>query len=65
MAKPLKPNEVKNAACQEVLITGDELTRDGRRAEPPSDPDLYLGSTTHPTRRLRTWVSRHSRQWIA
>ena len=29
LAKPLTPVEVKQAACQEVVITGDALTREG------------------------------------
>jgi 4-hydroxy-3-polyprenylbenzoate decarboxylase len=29
LASPIAPVEVKNAACQEVVITGDELTREG------------------------------------
>src|SRR5688572_23421227 len=29
MAKPLPPREVKEAACHQVVIQGDELTREG------------------------------------
>src|SRR6476620_8083715 len=59
MAKPLKPVEVKQAACQEVVISGDELIRDGGGLSRLPIPISTPGFDNAPYTTASHWVSKH------
>ena len=43
IANPIAPRVVTDAPCQEIVITGDDLDRDGRGARRPAGADLDAG----------------------
>ncbi len=59
MAKPLTPAVVKQAACQEVVITGDELTREGGGLSRLPIPISTPGFDNAPYTTASHWVSKH------
>jgi UbiD family decarboxylase len=59
MAKPLKPLEVKQAACQEVVIKGEELTREGGGLSQLPIPISTPGFDNAPYTTASHWVSKH------
>src|SRR5215208_1199852 len=59
LAKPLTPVEVRQAACQEVVITGDELARDGGGLSRLPIPISTPGFDNAPYTTASHWVSKH------
>jgi 4-hydroxy-3-polyprenylbenzoate decarboxylase len=59
IAKPLPPVEVKEAACHEVVITGDELTREGGGLSRLPIPISTPGFDNAPYTTASHWVSKH------
>ncbi|MEA2984071.1 MAG: hypothetical protein QOD94_325 [Alphaproteobacteria bacterium] len=59
MAKPLTPVEVQQAACQEVVISGEELTREGGGLSRLPIPISTPGFDNAPYTTASHWVSKH------
>jgi len=59
LAKPLPPVEVKEAACHEVVITGEELTREGGGLSRLPIPISTPGFDNAPYTTASHWVSKH------
>jgi UbiD family decarboxylase len=58
LAKPLTPNRIEKAACQEVVITGDELTQEGRGLGRLPIPISTPGFDNAPYTSASHWVSK-------
>src|SRR4029079_10656889 len=59
MAQPLSRGEVEKAACQEVVITGEELTREGGGLRRLPIPISTPGSDSAPSTTPSRGVSKH------
>jgi 4-hydroxy-3-polyprenylbenzoate decarboxylase len=59
LAKPLVPVEVTEAACHDVVITGDELTREGGGLSRLPIPISTPGFDNAPYTTASHWVSKH------
>jgi 4-hydroxy-3-polyprenylbenzoate decarboxylase len=59
LASPLTPTEVKEASCQQVVITGDELSREGGGLGRLPIPISTPGFDNAPYTTASHWVSKH------
>jgi 4-hydroxy-3-polyprenylbenzoate decarboxylase len=59
LAKPLAPNRVERGPCQEVVITGDELGRDGGGLGRLPIPISTPGFDNAPYTSASHWVTKH------